>query len=173
MVHGILAFRTNTAGQIVLQIGNASYDGYQTEEGFYVTRPWTDTTTGSQYTTAFRGAPHVVALSNPIGLYHATIRTQWTSSNGERGGFTDWSGNGAVVTTADSVWIDLELSNASGGSVGLYGASSLDSKRGFDLWSQHRTVHLKGFVSAGNLIGEWIDVRDGGRFEGVLNASRQ
>jgi len=172
-VYFIRTFRTNSAGQVVLQTGD-SYDGYQTDDGFYLTTSYAEEKTGDRYTVAVRGWFDTIALSNSIGLYRADVRTQYVdNSYGASSTYTDWGGNAAVVVTSDSVWIDLDLSNASGGTIGLWGKSRLGNGNKFDIWSTDAMVHLEGSVTAGVLQGQWTDRRDKGSFTGTLVATRK
>jgi hypothetical protein len=172
LVYGVVTFRTNAVGQVVLEAGGISYDGYQSDDGVYLTADYTDKKSGDTYAITFRGVPYTNALSNSGGLYRAQVRTQWMSTGGvASNSFTDWSGNAAVVVANDSVWIDLALSNASGGTVSLYGASALGTNNTFDIWSSPANRRLQGSVSRGLLTAQWTDIRDIGRFVGTLQAT--
>jgi S1-C subfamily serine protease len=172
--YGIVTFRTNSAGQVVLEAGGIDFDGYQTDDGVYLTGDYTDAKTGAKYAITMHATPTTIALSYSSGLYRTRVRTQWASTEGVISStFTDWGGNVAVVVANDSVWVDLSLSNADGGTIALFGSSALGSNSSFDIWSVNHNRHLQGSVSGGVLSAQWTDYRDVGRFYGPLQATRQ
>ncbi|MFI5398922.1 MAG: S1C family serine protease [Candidatus Binatia bacterium] len=80
-VYGMTTFRTDASGQVVLDVGGLTYDGYQTNDGFYATAT-TISKSGAQYSVVAVASRHAIPLSNPIGLYRLVTRTFYTLTSG-------------------------------------------------------------------------------------------
>jgi hypothetical protein len=171
-VYNVRTFRTNESGQVVLQAGGLTYDGYQTDSGVYLEARDSDAT------YVLSASTYTFALSARSGVYGVSIRTDYIADGTARANsYTDWSGVAAIVTANDSVFLDLYVTNTLGGSSLLTGKGPLYADGEFYVTpykgSLRQTRFSGRFAGAGVIAGNWSDVRDGGRFEGQLTATRQ
>lgn len=175
-VFWIDSFRTNPAGDIALDAGGVTYDGFQTDSGgVYVSGIVSGAANASPQSVRLHAEPYSIRLSETYGYYTAHIRTSQYQGNEYRG-VVDWTGDAAVDVANDSIYIVLNLTNEAGGTTGMSvvgpvskeGAFKLTDGKGAD------TRSLVGHVHAGVLSANWIDSRpDGVRFVGALEAQRQ
>jgi hypothetical protein len=165
-------FRSNAAGQVVLKAGGVTYDGYQTDRGLAVVGK---SSSGSDsYSLSIVAERQLLELSESSGLYSAESRTTYETRSGKSPDPTDWTGKLAVSFANDTVYIDLFLENAKGGTQALTGFSPLRDHEYFRVTSRDGLRSLDGWVKDGNLRGDWIDRReDRGTFTGQLIAKRQ
>jgi hypothetical protein len=152
--------------------GIYSYDGYQTVQGFEATSHW-KTNEGAaveSHLEAHRANQSLITIS---GLYDISTRTWWqdTSSNKDHES-VDWIGEAAVVEARDSIWVDLYLENASGGTTGAYFHGPLAVGGGFALETNGGSK-LTGVAGNGRLNAKWVDSRDNGSFVGTLEGGRK
>lgn len=170
-VYPLNSLTTTPDGRVIADLGGTTFTGYQTPDGVYLeaTVPPTPDKPGLEtrlYATVTR-----MDLSSPNGLYNLSTRTAYTI-NGSHVAYFDWTGEAAIVTAHDSVYIDLWLENKKGGNTGMYAAGPLGEDGTFDLHSESRK-HLAGRIGAGRLRAEWTDPREEGEFKGSLDGRHQ
>lgn len=164
---------TTANGDVVLTSGNASWDGYQTDDGGFLAR---GRYIGGDISQVFTmsGAPTSFRLSRADGLYAGTIRTRYRASNGQvPPDIFDWRGELAVAFAHDTIYTAMYLMNDRGGFVYFKAHGPLTNHEEFDLRSANN-ARLRGFVRNGVITASWEDVRaNGGAFIGTLSAERR
>lgn len=167
---GVRSFRSVPDGRISADMGGVIFDGYQTEDGFYL--QGTRNAENGPIQFEMTGSPTTLELSNSIGLYRVTSQTEYRSGS-YRGRYTNWVGEAAIVVHSDSVYIDMYMGNDAGGDTGISGRAALDKSGRFKVEDKKAGVRLEGTIRAGILQANWRDERDGGaRYEGSLRAER-
>jgi hypothetical protein len=150
----------------VAELGGLTWTGYQTEDGLYLESAVAPGAEREGMAVRLRGKATTIALSSPSGLYDLEIRSAYTLK-GRHVDYTDWTGEAAVVTAHDSIYVDLWLENPGGGNVGAYAGGDLRPDGTFDL--KTRTgKRLTGRIGGGRFVAEWIDPREQGQFHGTL-----
>lgn len=155
-------------GRLTITTGGLSFDGYQTESGFYMETE--KETESGDYQVAVAATAEEIPLSSANGLYSVTGSTQMHLSGYDQLGSATWSGEAVVVYAHDSVYVDLFLTNDEGGSAAATMSGPVKDG-GFDLRSNGDRLH--GWADNGKLQVEWIDRRDWGRYEGLLTGRRK
>jgi S1-C subfamily serine protease len=159
-------------GSVLLDIGREKYRGYQTDEGLVLSSHHTDTD-GDTVEVRMRLMAVTNDRSNTSGLYTATARTQSHSST-QPSYSTDWTGDAAIVTAKDSVFIDITLENSAGGGTGGFLKGAIDEDGTFAAWDSKRTLGLEGTIRSGLLQAKWTDRRDKGfYYAGDVAAARR
>ena len=161
--------RTGADGEVVLSSGGVVYQGYQTDGGLFLR----GLDKAYQYTLAANSQS--IPPSDNTGLYNVQTRTFYHGSSGYVSETpTDWTGTAAIVTTPDSIFVDLMLRNAAGGSSEFTarGARFTDGSFQLLMRSPGQPSSLNGSIRAGRFSGQWTDQRsDGvyytGHIEGV------
>ena len=177
-VFPVCSFSANSTGQLLLDVcggGEGAYDGFQTDDGLFFRRE-AGRVTGELFYVDMIAIPVQLPLSNPTGLYTLSVKTKFYSGKHETSGYTDWQGTAAVVVGRGdwkSLYAELYLENAHGGSTGGSLRGVLKPDRSFVLESSDSTLTYTGFLRAGKLIGTWRDMRGKDRFEGTLEARRR
>jgi trypsin-like peptidase len=154
-------------GRLVTELGGMTWTGYQTDDGIFLESSYPPGAEREGATIWLRGKSVDINLSTLNGLYDLQVRTAYTI-DGDHSGYTDWTGEAAIVTARDSIFIDSWLENKDGGDVGFYAAGPLGEEGTFDLTSKSGK-RLTGHISSGRLSGEWVDPRSKGQFRGVLD----
>jgi S1-C subfamily serine protease len=158
-------------GRVVLKIGSRTYTGYQTEEGMALSSGYTDKD-GDRVETRMRLMAVTTDVSNNSGLYALRARTK-SHSGGGAGYYTDWTGDVAVVTAKDSVFIDITLLNQAGGNTGGFLKGALNENGSFAAWNSRRTLSLEGTLVSGSLRAKWTERREDVSYVGTLTAERR
>ena len=171
-VWNVMGTNSTPDGRVSVELGGTVFSGYQTEKGLYLQASRVATQSQSGVRSRLDAEWHASDLSLRDGLYRLSTRTQFKSNQyGQVGDYFDWSGEAAIVVANDSVYIDMYLENSKGGgALGTF-SGALDHQGGFDLRNGGRS--LKGILASGRLSAYWIDSRDTGQFEGVLDGRRQ
>jgi len=175
-VFWIDSFRTNAAGDIALDAGGVTYDGFQTDSGgVYASGIVSEGANSSPQTVRLHAEPYSIRLSEAYGYYTAHVRTSQYQGNEYRG-VVDWTGDAAVDVANDSIYVVLNLTNDAGGTTGMSVDGPVSKDGAFKLTDGEgaNTRSLVGRVHAGVLTANWVDSRpEGARFVGVLEAQRQ
>jgi hypothetical protein len=167
----VLPIQTHTAtrdGRIAITTGGLALDGYQTDEGLYLEGE----TTGERGSMAFAGVgtPGEIPLSNSSGLYDVEASTFMHYEDLAPTPMR-WTGEAAVVVANDSVYIDLFMTNQSGGTTSATGGDALRKGR-FSIATDNDD-HLTGSLVDGRLRFKWKDVWDWGHYEGTVTGRRK
>jgi hypothetical protein len=172
-VQPLAAINVAGDGRIAFRLDGRDYAGYQSDDGMFAEASDVDSD-GDARQMRMRFRPTSTNLAHANGLYGAAVRTRYRSARGGLGDWTDWTGDLAVVTSNDSIWVDVTLVNQVGGSTGAFLVGALNDDGRFALYNPRRTFSLVGRVAAGILSAEWTDVRkDGSTFSGMLRANRE
>jgi S1-C subfamily serine protease len=166
----VLAVQSHNAardGRITITTKGLTLDGYQTDEGFYLEGD-ADGDRGALAVAAV-ATPGELPLSNNSGLYDVQART-WMHFEDLTPSSVRWTGEAAVVIANDSIYVDLFMTNDSGGTTSATGSDALRDGR-FDIANDDE--RLTGSVVNGQLRFEWKDVREWGRYEGTVIGRRQ
>jgi hypothetical protein len=155
-------------GRVSLTVGGTSLDGYQTDTGFFLENDHVGR--GGTFKVMLTAVPKETALSAPTGLYAVTGQTARHVTGFREAGLTTWSGEAAVVSVRDTVWIDLFLTNDMGGTASATMAGPVRDSE-FDL--EREGTRLHGWVDHGAFQVEWVDRREWGRYEGSLTGRRK
>lgn len=154
-------------GRVGLKMGRIALEGWVTESGFYLSGE----DPPDNLSLRMVAEPIDLPLADPIGTYDINVRTSYTAGN-FRGDPTNWSGTAVVMTTADSIWIDISLRNAAGGSTGALAITRL-SKDGSFNW-QGQTKAASGFVRNGKIEIDWTDRREQNAvYRGLISGQRR
>jgi len=170
-VYGVATWRTAATGAVLLDAGGVAYDGYQTNGGGFVASS-IQVYRGDTLRYNIVASPTSIPLSEKFGLFDASVRTTFTNTNGySSGDVTDWRGDMAVAISADSIRVDLWLTNDAGGTTAMDAVGPITTDGSFAIASNGS--RLRGHIQAGRVIADWEDNRDTGRFAGRLDASRK
>lgn len=168
-VYGISDLRTGADGQVVLDFGGQVYQGYQTDDGLFLHSQ------GKAFEFTLLARSQGIPLSANSGLYSVQARTHFRMADGTQSSTPDdWTGAAAVVTTADSIFVDIMIHHPSGGSVEMYARARLYPDGRFSLRTgDPAPTFLDGSIRAGRFSGQWTDSRsDGSSFAGQVNGVR-
>ncbi len=166
------SFTTAPDGRIVIEIGGATWNGYQTDKGIFLESALEPPPGKPAYTVQLNAEATTIRLDRPSGLYELDVRTAYVDNGRRSTDPTDWTGDVAIVTVRDSIFVDLWLQNEAGGSVGFWAAGPLRSDGTFDLTNKSRK-RLRGRLGTGRFYAEWVDPRHEGRFEGTMEGRRR
>jgi hypothetical protein len=155
-------------GRVSLTYATQSLDGYQIDDGFFVSGTDTKSRTRSEVVARDTALP----LSTPTGLYQVEGRLTYVSgdyrSDGDR-----WWGPAAVAVVGDTAWVDIELHNDQGGSSGGPLRGWLDSQ-GLRAWTSDGRFRINGTLVGGLLTMSVEDQRDNGaRFQGTVSGRKR
>ena len=167
-VYAVDRWATNEAGDVILNIGSSAFDGWQTDDdGFVATNDFT-LDNGEKRTAIMAAVPFRLPMSRDDGLYVAKVRTTVKAPSSP----IDWSGDMAVAFAAGTMYVDLVLHNAGGGSTGFTAKGRLRDDA-FDL-SDDSGSRLHGTVRNGVIRADWVDQRKNNvAFKGSLVAERK
>jgi hypothetical protein len=170
--YDVTRWRTNAAGDLILVVGRVTFDGFQTaDDGFFAYSklyPKTD----SALTLALGGVPERLPLSRNDGLFTAKSSSRWVKDGKSGAGRLKWTGELAVAFASDTIYVDLWLENATGGSTGFVGHGGLIDHKRFEL-SNAKGSTMKGWFSDGSFFAEFVDKRDSGTFVHTIEADRR
>ena len=127
--------------------------GYQTDHGLFAEASSRD----GEWTRLDRlhWQRTEISLNNTNGLYRATAQTRYYhTAGGEDGRWREWSGDLAIVTANDSIWIDVTLDNPSGGNAGAFLVGGMTPAGRFEASDSEGTSRLVGTVAVG-ISAEW------------------
>jgi hypothetical protein len=168
----VSALRTTSSGEVVLDAATQVYDGVQTNDGFSA-RASGRGTDGVHYGVLLVATRSSLPASYNSGIFSLSARTFWHPNSGDQASTAlPWTGVGAVVAVNDSVFVDFQFSNASGGTTAFWGKSSMMPSGEFDVTAVSGS-RIVGTLRAGVLTAEWTDLRKEGSFRGLLRAERQ
>jgi hypothetical protein len=159
-------------GRVMVDIGGTALGGYQTAKGLLLEAERDPTPEKAGVRIELQATWWETRLNARTGLFEATSRTFWHDRDG-RGSAVYWAGEAVVVVANDSVFVDLYLENEAGGKTGSVFEGRLKSDGRFELRNESGSKRLKGQLSDGRFRAEWTDRREGGRYEGVLEARRE
>lgn len=171
-VSGVTRWSSNSAGDLLLAAGGITWDGFQAEGGgFFAEGRFTFEK--REFVSVISAEPYRLPLSSEDGLYRATVRTRYRARGREGSDYLEWTGDLAVAFANDSIYVDLALYNASGGSTAFFATGRLIAGERFDL-SDSSGSRLTGSVRDGLLTADWTDQRENGAaFVGRLRADRR
>lgn len=172
-IYNVDRWATTANGDVVLTSGQASWDGYQTDDGGFLAHGRYIAGDASEVFT-MSGAPTSFRLSRADGVYAGAARTRYRASNGQvPPDFFDWRGELAVAFAHDTIYTAMYLTNDRGGFVLFKAHGPLTNHEEFDLRAPNNS-RLHGFVRNGTITASWEDVRaNGGSFVGTLSAARR
>jgi hypothetical protein len=116
--------------------------------------------------------PTRLPLSRNDGLFAAKSRSHFVKDGRESTEPGDWGGDAAIAFASDTIYVDLKLSNAAGGTTAFVGHGALVDHESFDL-SDSRGSTLKGWVRDGSMYARFFDKREGSAFIHTVQAERR
>jgi hypothetical protein len=172
-VFPVITGSTTSDGRIVLDMGLAPMDGYQTDRGLLAVGKRTREN-GEKIETALLVERAVPDLTARTGLYRLSSRTEYKNRHGVTGGIMEWFGYAAVAVVRDSAFIDIRLENDQGGSTGGFFAGRVrDGRFRAKIGDEHPNV-LEITFYAGRFQGRWTDYRDtGSAYDGTIEGRRE
>lgn len=156
-------------GRVGLKIGRIPIEGYQTDAGLRLEGrdPQSDAYVGMIATQSD------FPLSVVDGVYDVRVETRYHGKN-YVGQAMPWQGTVAVVGTADSLKLNLKLSNSQGGNAGAFIQTRNLGQGAFDWRHADGKKRAQGRVSNGRISFYWYDERDGGAyFDGQTEGRRR
>jgi hypothetical protein len=164
---------TTRTGRVGFSLAGSETVGYQTDQGF--AGIWSDKRTP---TDTIRMVARWVDLSlaQPDGLYDLEGRLSYWPERNRRNASASgrWWGSATVVSTSDSAWITVELTNESGGTTAVIAEVQRRSNGTFAWRDEKSGDAMDGRISAGSIEIDWIDSRDSGSsFRGRLTGRRR
>jgi S1-C subfamily serine protease len=164
---------TAANGDVVLVSGDATWDGYQTEDGGFMAHARIQTKEGT-FGLSLGATPEALPLSRNDGLYRVSVRTRYMTPAGViTDAWTQWNGELAVAVTQDTINVSMYLGNQAGGSLHFVARGPLLVNGRFDLKGQDGS-RLLGSINNGVLDAAWRDEREkGAAFLGSLHAERR
>jgi hypothetical protein len=170
--YDVRRWRTNAAGDLILVVGRVTFDGFQTaDDGFFAYSKLYEKT-DSALTLALGGVPERLPLSRNDGLFTAKSSSRWVKDGKSSAGRLKWTGELAVVFASDTIYVDLWLENAIGGSTSFVGHGGLVDHRRFELSNDNGST-MKGWFDDGSFFAEFVDKRATGEFVHSLEAERR
>jgi trypsin-like peptidase len=169
----VLTSSTTPDGRVVLDMGLAPMNGYQTDRGILAVgeKKRDDGQTVEVALVVERSLPPLTAST---GLYRLGAHTTFKGRNGKDVVSTNWQGYAAVVVVRDSAFIDLQLENDDGGSTGGYFVGAIQDGRFRAKSGKKAPNQMDITFHAGRFIGQWTDERDGGaRYVGSIEGRRE
>ena len=167
--------RVAADGRIAFSLSRTDYDGYETDDGF-VTNATVRSSDGAPAVHSHAVYQHTtLPLTQNGGPYDVTeCRTYYYDANGQVGSPPlDWTGTLVAAVNRDTLYLEVSLQNADGGTTGLWGTSLLGADGAFDV-AEKAGTHLTGTIHHGVITATWTDRRDGGSyFRGTLEATRR
>jgi len=168
---------TNANGRVAIGMGSAVVDGYQTDKGVWISWRYTDTDSCKTFRSDITWTLMNYPLSQSSGLYHAAMRTLYYAGSHTNGNWVDWQGDLAAMVVKDSVFVDLFVTNTSGGDVSATFRGRIATDGTFALAMARvdsTAVYLSGSLIAGRMVAKWTDFRkDRSYFTGTLDADRK
>jgi len=170
--YDVRRWRTNAAGDLILVVGQVTFGGFQTaDDGFFAYSKLYEKT-DSALTLALGGVPERLPLSRNDGLFTAKSTSRWVTDGKSSAGRLKWTGELAVVFASDTIFVDLWLENAIGGSTGFVGHGGLIDHKRFELSNANGST-MKGWLDGGSFFAEFVDKRSTGQFVHSLEADRR
>lgn len=169
-VYTPLSLVTTDRGQVTIGLIGGTYDGYQTDTGFFAERL---ASTDSMWVEWLTASSFELPLSQATGLYTATQQGTITAGKGRaRVGVPEstWIGQMAAVIQRDSLFLVVFLRSAAGGTSGGYFSGPIGPDGRFIL------VRPKQEVAIGRLRERNTTIRgtlEGGRIWADITAEMQ
>lgn len=168
----VITSNTTPDGRVVLDLGLAPMNGYQTESGFVAAGERTRDD-GEHVEVALVVERSAFPLTAATGLYRLDVRTVYKKKGAEPEPL-NWTGYAAVVVLRDSAFVDLHIGNESGGSnAGWFVGRIKNGRFKGKTDGKHPNVLEIDFLP-GRFAGKWTDRRENGAtFEGTIEGRRE
>ncbi|MBY0491048.1 MAG: S1C family serine protease [Gemmatimonadaceae bacterium] len=155
------------SGRVGVKAGRIPLEGWVTDSGFYIAGE----DPRERLTLRIIATPIDLPLSYTQGIYDIAVRTSYTAGS-FTGTPTSWSGTAAIMTTADSIFADVSLTNTVGGSTGAFIMAPIGPTGAFK-W-EDRTKAVNGYVRNGKIEFDWIDRRENNAvYRGIVSGQRR
>lgn len=107
--------RAASDGRVAFTLGTVAYDGYETDDGFYMGTLWRNLSPPQRSRANFKRAD--LPLTDNSGPYDITACRTWFYSSKEvrSSDPSDWSGSLVAAIKLDTVYVAMSLRNAAGG----------------------------------------------------------